>query len=1018
MTSILKSGNNGTVSCTNFCLNQTGNWGQTYANCVSASRVDNNQQISCDSTANTALNCYCSNPIIATTSVPPSVTTTLWPSTTTSVPPSTTTVPPSVSTLGPLYTEVVFYLVSPEDTDAHWESYWDSRSDRACPTLECRGGFQEYAGRCYDQQYLAGGWNVTSAGIATRDCPSGSSCVSGYCTYERPTGDVPGTTCDDDSLRNDGTSCWKDCNNREATSDRPCDSLRNPVYAAETCSGSKKTSIGTWIAVTRDLTLSCPTDKKYNRVGRTCYEQDCGHIKRPVRKRCNSSDKRLENSDSICYTIPRDGFDCRGTTTCSGPTCSKSIASVDRYKTDAACQDNMDTVLVTETGETNCRQYDYYCRNEYYSIESSDCRCATTSGNANCPRGTARRCAIFDINRLNNLGPAGLIKGWKRVNRDNHEDTNKLYRITLDLTKLVASTIDTVYDNIKKYFITDQGFTNDQFFDIRFIVNDKDYKQYRVFPKKYNDISLEMMRMYIFYTFPLSSDILTTFQPSQDLSTVLIFFIMTPTTPYNQVNDISKTDRSPPKAASYGLSAWSIVNQLSTNAPPVFLDINSTQKVVFPNKDAWQLSLSLSETSNPNGSITNISFVRQIDTTDWPEDFVTSSQAVYAGYLNLADNLINLGNNNFKALMAFKQNFMTKQAEYGLPEAYRNWNENVYYNLILPKISTVEILDDETYCPAQLNYFSTDPSTTTRRCLFMTSTYCNYNNIESGQCDVNRYCMTSTGLREKQQPANSQRTKTILDAAMSDKCNYLCTSAKLNGFCPMECQCLMRNMTPFLQSNQSVVDLTGNAGCWFAPCQAANESKYFIPQNLLNPSCPQTVCQNIVDIYKVQGNVGIKNISFDNQCAPYVPIPTPTVASTTTRNPSTSFAPSAATASTSSRSPSTSIAPSVAISSTSSRNPSASSAPSTATSSTSSRNPSASSAPSAFLSTPVAPLPVSSILSTTTSSPGGSAPSSSSKKIGIIIGIVLLLLLLFGGGGYFYFRKNSAASVQSVPPPS
>lgn len=992
MTSVLKPGNNGTVSCTNFCLNQTGNWGPTYAGCVGASRIDNNQSVQCSDVVNTPVNCFCSNN--PATSPPPT--------------------PTPVSTIGPLYTEVVFYIVSKEDTDVHWESYYDSRSDRACPTLACRDGFQEYEGRCYDKQYLDGGWSISTPGFAKRSCPEGSSCVAGFCTYYRPAGEIPGTTCRDDSLRNDGTSCWKDCKNREATSDRPCDSLRDPIYAAQTCTGSKKTSIGTWIAVTRELSLSCPNDgKEYNRVGRTCYQQDCGKIVKAADKRCNSDNKRLENKDSICYEIPRAGFDCGGTTTCTGATCSKSIASVDRYTTDAACQDNM-----YDSARSNCRENDYYCRNEYYAIESNNCHCS--SGNAGCGRDTARKCAIFDINRLTGMFPAGLIKQWRRINRDPREDTNKLYRITLDLTKLVASNIETVYDNLKKYFITDQGFTTNSFFDIRFVVgrveymqnNKVDYKQYRLFPKKYNDTTLEMIRMYIFYKFPLPSLSINKFLPS--LTNVLVFFIVTMTTPYNEDTTITKTDTKPEKVKSYCSyidplvikvvrcdGAWVITNQNYQSVAPVF---GSNGKIVNPITSAWQLSLSLEETSNPNGAMTNISFVRHLDTSDWPEDFVNTSQAVYAGFLNLHDNLISLGNNNYKALMAFKQNFITRQAEYGLPESYLNWNEDVYYNVILPKISTVQIADEQTYCPDQSNYFLKDPSTKTRKCLFMTSTYCKYNNIESGQCDVNRYCMTAAGLREKQQPANTQRSKTILDEAMIRTCSSLCTSAKLDGFCPMECQCLMRDQTPFMKSNSGNVDLMGNAGCWFAPCQIANESKYYVPNNLQNPSCPQTVCQNIVDIYKVQGNVAIKNISFDNQCAPYVPTPTPlpstTAAPITTTTPSVPATPVSPT-----RTP---YAP-VAIST---QNPFVS---------TSTSTPSASATRNPLVSTMVPPaFPTQNPLTITTPFPYSSivpdiAPESSARKIGIIIAIVLAVLLVIGGGGAFLYLRKKNPTPQPSP---
>jgi hypothetical protein len=55
-----------------------------------------------------------------------------------------------------------------------------------------------------------------------------------------------------------------------------------------------------------------------------------------------------------------------------------------------------------------------------------------------------------------------------------------------------------------------------------------------------------------------------------------------------------------------------------------------------------------------------------------------------------------------------------------------------------------------------------------------------------------------------------------------------------------------------------------NDGCWYSPC--ANKSgKYLVPSHLINPKCPDKMCQILFDIIKT-GNVSIENVKNDITC--------------------------------------------------------------------------------------------------------------------------------------------------------
>jgi hypothetical protein len=94
-----------------------------------------------------------------------------------------------------------------------------------------------------------------------------------------------------------------------------------------------------------------------------------------------------------------------------------------------------------------------------------------------------------------------------------------------------------------------------------------------------------------------------------------------------------------------------------------------------------------------------------------------------------------------------------------------------------------------------------------------------------------------------------------------------------------DCACVLR------YKNKTYQDLKGahqiNDGCWFLPC--ANNSRFFVPSQLRNPTCPDKICQTIIDVAKA-GNVNIQDIQNELVCdyskpdplpAPLRPAPTP-----------------------------------------------------------------------------------------------------------------------------------------------
>jgi len=77
-----------------------------------------------------------------------------------------------------------------------------------------------------------------------------------------------------------------------------------------------------------------------------------------------------------------------------------------------------------------------------------------------------------------------------------------------------------------------------------------------------------------------------------------------------------------------------------------------------------------------------------------------------------------------------------------------------------------------------------------------------------------------------------------------------------------DCKCVNRADSSTYQAMKGAHSI--NDGCWYTSC--ANKSgKYLVPSQLVNPSCPDKLCQVLFDIIKT-GNVSIDHVKNDIVC--------------------------------------------------------------------------------------------------------------------------------------------------------
>lgn len=108
------------------------------------------------------------------------------------------------------------------------------------------------------------------------------------------------------------------------------------------------------------------------------------------------------------------------------------------------------------------------------------------------------------------------------------------------------------------------------------------------------------------------------------------------------------------------------------------------------------------------------------------------------------------------------------------------------------------------------------------------------------------------------QPAN------VRDAAIQNYCLRNDTE---------DCKCVNRADSESYQLMKGAHSI--NDGCWFSAC-ANRSGKYLVPSQLVNPSCPDKICQVLFDIMKT-GNVSIDNVKNDIVCKYDKPVPVPPI---------------------------------------------------------------------------------------------------------------------------------------------
>jgi len=91
-----------------------------------------------------------------------------------------------------------------------------------------------------------------------------------------------------------------------------------------------------------------------------------------------------------------------------------------------------------------------------------------------------------------------------------------------------------------------------------------------------------------------------------------------------------------------------------------------------------------------------------------------------------------------------------------------------------------------------------------------------------------------------------------------------------------DCKCAKRSENSTYNAMKGAHAI--NDGCWFSAC-ANTSGNYLVPSNLINPQCPDKLCQVLFDIIK-DGNVSIDNVQNDIECdfkpsSPPAPKPPP-----------------------------------------------------------------------------------------------------------------------------------------------
>lgn len=98
------------------------------------------------------------------------------------------------------------------------------------------------------------------------------------------------------------------------------------------------------------------------------------------------------------------------------------------------------------------------------------------------------------------------------------------------------------------------------------------------------------------------------------------------------------------------------------------------------------------------------------------------------------------------------------------------------------------------------------------------------------------------------------------DSFMQNYCNTANT---------YDCKCVNRSLDPIYDAIKPGKVI--NDGCWFTPC--ANQSKFYVPSQLLNPTCPDNVCDIIYNFIN-DHRINIDDVKNEINCT-FNPKPAP-----------------------------------------------------------------------------------------------------------------------------------------------
>ena len=77
-----------------------------------------------------------------------------------------------------------------------------------------------------------------------------------------------------------------------------------------------------------------------------------------------------------------------------------------------------------------------------------------------------------------------------------------------------------------------------------------------------------------------------------------------------------------------------------------------------------------------------------------------------------------------------------------------------------------------------------------------------------------------------------------------------------------DCECINRTSSPTYIAMKPANPIPDS--CWWTAC--SNKGKFLVPSDLLNPDCPDNMCQQFFQVEDVGGNVDISDLNNTINC--------------------------------------------------------------------------------------------------------------------------------------------------------